>query len=532
MQITAAQALLRTLKQNGTEILFGYPGAALSPVYAALQKEGGLRHILARTEQGAAHMAAASFRTTGKPGVCLATSGPGATNLLTAVANAYMDSVPLIAITAQVASAQVGTDAFQEVDTTGVTTPVTKHNYLVKHAADLPQIVNDAFYIAASGRPGPVVIDLPFDVLKTKIDWLPPQRPHLCGYRLPDAPRAEDAAAFADRLRRAERPLAVFGGGVVSGGAQHELVRFLAASGLPSVCTMMGLSALPSDFPQFCGMTGIHGTLAAREAFDRADCILFIGSRITERTVSQPAKLAARAAVLHIDIDPAEIQKNCPADLAVCADCKAFLPLLAAQFTAPLPQWVQTPKITPCEAVASKYVSPERLFAALRQKLSVPVVLSTEVGQNQIWTSRYFRFMPGDIFLTSGGFGTMGYGLPAAIGAKIYAPHKTVIAIEGDGSFQMAFAELAAMMENRAPIKMIVFKNNCLGLVREAERVSARTPHVHLGAYPDYCKLAAAYAIPSRRLDNDRDIAAALDEMLQTDGAFLLEAAIRPSART
>ena len=298
MQITAAQALLRTLKQNGTEILFGYPGAALSPVYAALQKEGGLRHILARTEQGAAHMAAASFRTTGKPGVCLATSGPGATNLLTAVANAYMDSVPLIAITAQVASAQVGTDAFQEVDTTGVTTPVTKHNYLVKHAADLPQIVNDAFYIAASGRPGPVVIDLPFDVLKTKIDWLPPQRPHLCGYRLPDAPRAEDAAAFADRLRRAERPLAVFGGGVVSGGAQHELVRFLEASGLPSVCTMMGLSALPSDFPQFCGMTGIHGTLAAREAFDRADCILFIGSRITERTVPQPAKLAARAAVL------------------------------------------------------------------------------------------------------------------------------------------------------------------------------------------------------------------------------------------
>lgn len=532
MQITAAQALIRTIKQNGATLVFGYPGAALSPFYAALKQEGGLRHVLARTEQGAAHMAAASYRTTGRPGVCLATSGPGATNLLTAVANAYMDSVPLIAVTAQVASSRVGTDAFQEVDTTGVTTPVTKHNYLVKSAAELPQIVNDAFYIATTGRPGPVVIDIPFDVLNTKIEWQPPKTPQIGGYRLPDAPDMTAIKQMTDVLRHSERSLVVFGGGILSGGAKRELAQFLTVSGLPSVCTMMGLSALPAGFAQFYGMAGIHGTAAAQKAMHEADCLLFIGSRITERTVPQPSRLAARATVLHIDIDPAEIQKNCAADVTLYADCKTALPLLAAQFNKPLPQWFFAPTAIKKPPQRSRSVSPELVLKVLRRLAPQPIVLTTEVGQHQIWTSRYFDFVDGDVFLTSGGFGTMGYGLPAAIGAKMTAPKRTVVAIEGDGSFQMAFAELATMMENDAPIKLILFNNHALGLVRESEHVAAHAPHVYLGAYPDYCRLAAAYSIPARRLARNEDIDEALTAMLQTEGAFLLEVITAPTERS
>ncbi len=538
MKMTAAQALIKILKANGTEIVFGYPGAAVSPVYQALKKEP-LRHVLARTEQGAAHMAASLYRTTGKTGVCLATSGPGSTNLLTAIANAYMDSVPLVAITAQVSVSQIGTDAFQEVDTTGVTAPVTKHNYLIKSAEDLPQAVHEAFYLARTGRPGPVVIDIPFDVLNTRIQWQETAVSAVRGYHVATEPDSGALNRLTQAVAAAKRPLLVVGGGVVSAGSQRAAADLMKAAGLPAVSTMMGLSALPTDCPGFLGMTGVHGDPAANEAYARADLLIFAGARITERTVPDPARLAGRAVTVHIDIDPAELGKNCACDITVCADVKETLLQLTDRL-----RGYRAPADWCCALAALKeaeradtgsrpaYVDPAQLLRALRRRLTAPAVIASEVGQHQIWTCRHFPFKAGDIFLTSGGFGAMGYGLPAAIGAKIAAPDKTVIAIEGDGSFQMSMPELATMMENRAAVKIILFKNNCLGLVRETERAACRAGHVYLSDYPNFCALAAAYGIPARRLTRNEDIGGALDALLAEEGAFFLEVHTDPRAHT
>lgn len=538
MKITAAQAVLKMIELNGTETVFGYPGAAASPLYRALKKES-LRHVLARTEQGAAHMAVGYWRATGKTGVCLATSGPGSTNLLTAVANAYMDSVPLVAITAQVAVSRIGTDAFQEVDTTGITAPVTKHNYLIKKAEELPRIIHEAFYLAKTGRPGSVVIDIPVDVLQQKIEWQEPPQPRPLGFCLPPEPEGETLTRLVQMLEQAERPLLIVGGGVVSSGAQRTVAAFLKETHVPSVSTMMGLSALPDGFPGFLGMVGIHGTIAANKACSCADLIIFVGSRITERTVPEPMVLKAHAKTVHIDIDPAEINKNCPCDLAVCGDVQAVFEKmirLAARYqtAASWQQEIRELSAAPQEKTGSRFgfVEPQLLLSALRRRLTEPTVLATEVGQHQIWVSRFFGLGEGDILLTSGGFGTMGFGLPAAIGAKIARPEKTVIAFEGDGSLQMSMAELATMQENKAPVKMIVFKNNSLGLVRELDKAGSRAAHVYLSDYPDFCKLAAAYSIPSLRLSENSEIDRALTVFLREERAFLLEVVTDPLAHT
>jgi len=532
VKITAAQALLKVLEANGTEILFGYPGAAVAPVYQALKKEP-IRHVLTRTEQGAAHMAAAQARVCGKVGVCLATSGPGSTNLLTAIAGAYVDSMPLVAITAQVSTPKIGTDAFQEVDTTGVTAPVTKHNYLVKQAEDLPRVVQEAFYLAQSGRPGPVVIDIPYDILKTKIEWQPPKAELVRGYQLAKEPEADDIDRLAAAIRRAKRPVLVVGGGVILAGAQKPLSDFLNCCGMTAVCTMMGLTALPADFPHFLGMVGTHGTNSANKAFSEADLVIFVGSRITEHTLPDPEALASRAMTAHIDIDPAELDKNCPCHISLCADAGAVLRALTKQLGKDVR--LKTPPTTMEERETGsreKYVDPKAVFAALREQIKTPAVFATEVGEHQIWAARYFAYRAGDVLLTSGGFGAMGYGLPAAIGGAISAPDKTVIAIEGDGSFQMAMPDLATLVETGAKVKILLFNNQCLGLVREADKVSPKAAHVHLSAVPDFCALAAAYGIPSRRLSGGEDINEAIKTMLAAEGAYLLEVSTDPQAHT
>ncbi|MBE7048885.1 MAG: biosynthetic-type acetolactate synthase large subunit [Ruminococcaceae bacterium] len=536
MKITAAEVLLKMIRENGTETIFGYPGAAIAPVYQALKKEP-IRHILTRTEQGAAHMAAAFYRSCGKTGVCLATSGPGSTNLLTAIANAYVDSVPLVVITAQVSVSQIGTDAFQEVDTTGVTAPVTKHNYLIKSAEDLPKAVQEAFYLASDGRPGPVVVDIPYDVLKAKMEWepsLPYQTSKLTKPALTHNNTLDDLVLA---VATAKNPLLVVGGGVLCGQAQRELMGLLSATGLPTVSTMMGLSALPSDFPNYLGMVGIHGLPAANAIFKEADLVIFAGSRITERTVPDPVQLTKRAVTIHIDIDPAELGKNCPCQISLCGDVKTILQQLtdALQNYRIKAHWQKTISFlqgTNGTDTGSRpsYVDPAYLLSVLRKALTGPSIIATEVGQHQIWACRHFSFRKGDVFLTSGGFGAMGYGLPAAIGAGIVAGDRPIIALEGDGSLQMSMPELATMVETGVPVKIILFKNSCLGLVREVDKVSCRADYVRLGDLPDFCTLATAYGIPSQEISKNEDVADALTALLTASGPYFLEVVIDPKA--
>ncbi len=527
-KITAAEAMLKVLGMNGVEVVFGYPGAAAAPIYQALKKSP-ITHILARSEQGAAHMAAAQFKASGKTGVCLSTSGPGATNLVTAIAAAYMDSVPLVAITAQVAVSRIGSDAFQEVDTTGITAPITKNNYLVKTPEDLPRVIQEAFYLAETGRPGPVLVDVPYDVLKTKIEWVAPETSEVQGYRVRQDMDIIGVSRLSDAIRKAKKPLLVIGGGVLSAGAQDVLADFLKQTGMPAVCTMMGLSALPDGFLGFLGMTGVHGMAAANSAVQQADLVIFAGSRITERSIPDPQALSAQAKTAHIDIDPAELSKNCDADICICADVKSVLMLLTDALKQYRASWSGA-EIVPAETGSREgYADPKEVLAALRKELKNPVIITTEVGAHQIWAARHFAFKKDDVLLTSGGLGAMGYGLPAAIGAAVTS-EKTVVAISGDGSFQMSMPELATMVETGAKVKMILFNNRCLGMVREVDKVSPKAQHVHLSAVPDFCKLAAAYGIPAERVNSNDAISSAIRKMLDSDGAYLLEINTDPKA--
>ena len=540
MEITAAEAILKIIEQQGVEVVFGYPGAANTPIYDAILRTG-LRYILTRNEQGAAHAASSYFKMTGRVGVCLATSGPGATNLVTGIANAYMDSTPLVAITGQVDRSLVGKDAFQEVDVTGVTTPITKHNYLASNAEELPRIISEAFYIAGTGRPGPVVVDVPMDVQLQLIDFRLPDKPAIRGYR-PDIPvDKKQVRRLARAVKKAKRPLIVAGGGVLTAGASEELARLCEQIGVPVVSTLMGVTSLPSAHRQYLGMSGLHGNVAANHAFSRADLLIFAGARVSDRSVPDGRALSARAAVAHIDIDPAEINKNVPSDISIAGNLREALALLsecAAGISCPK-QWLEECAEAKRES-APKYqnrvgaVNPKYFLQRLSEAAGPDAVVATEVGQNQIWTANHYRFTRPNTFLTSGGFGTMGYGLPAAIGAKIARPELTVIAIEGDGSFQMSMPELGTMKQWKADLKIVVFVNRVLGMVREQQQLHFRSNFVSvdLGEYPRFDKIAAAYDIPYRSVSADSEVDAAICAMLETDGAFLLEVAVDKAEST
>lgn len=475
-------------------------------------------------------MAAAQFKASGKTGVCLSTSGPGATNLVTSIAAAYMDSVPLVAITAQVSVSRIGSDAFQEVDTTGITAPITKNNYLVKTAEDLPRVIQEAFYLAKTGRPGPVLVDVPYDVLKTKIEWVVPKAGDVQGYRIRQDMDIIGVSKLSDAIRKSKKPLLVIGGGILTAEAQDVLADLMKQTGVPAVCTMMGLSALPENFSGFLGMVGVHGMAAANSAMEQADLVIFAGSRITERSIPDPRALSVRAKTAHIDIDPAELSKNCDVDIPICADIKSVLTLLTDALKQYRCTWGGA-EVVPAETGSREgFADPKEVLTTLRKELENPVTIATEVGAHQIWVARHFAFAKGDVLLTSGGLGAMGYGLPAAIGAAVTNPDKTVIAVSGDGSFQMSMPELATMVETGAKVKMILFNNHCLGMVREADKVSPGAKHVHLSAVPDFCKLAQAYGIPAKRIQNNEAIGEAIREMLDTDSAYLLEINTDPKA--
>lgn len=533
-----SEAMAQSLLNEGVEVLFGYPGAAICPFYDALKKTP-IRHILVRTEQNAGHAAGGYARISGKCGVCIATSGPGATNLISGIASAYMDSVPLVVITGQVDSHLLGRDVFQEVDTTGMVEPFIKHSYLLKNPADTCRVFKEAFYIARSGRPGPVLIDVPVDVQLQETTFSYPEEVSIRSYKPSSYGHKGQIRRAAEAIRHAGRPLLVAGGGVFSSGAQETLEELFWKARIPAVHTMMGIGALPSGYGLRLGMIGIHGGQAANLALSRADLLVLAGTRVGDRAIPSPELLARDKKVIHMDIDPAEIGKNIPADIPVVGDLRLILGQLCEELSGEslaYPDWERevlyykdSVRALPHER---EKLDPRAVLRTLSDRMEPGSILAADVGQNQIWAVGSFNVLEGR-FLTSGGMGTMGCAIPAAMGAKIACPEKQVIAVCGDGSFQMSMMELATLRQHRIPVKILVFANQRLGMVAEYQReYESGETAVSLDGSPDFVKLAEAYGIPGRRIDREEEIAGALDALLEAEGSFLLEVRVDPEEPT
>lgn len=535
--MTGAEMVVKILEKNGVDTVFGYPGAANCPLIDKMS-ESTIKHILVRNEQGAVHMASGYSRVTKRAGVCTATSGPGATNLITGIATAYMDSVPIIALTGQVATPLIGKDAFQEVDITGATIPFTKHNYLIKDINDIPRVVNDAFYIATTGRPGPVLIDLPMDILKKEYNF-PDAEPevNIRGYKLVGKANESQLKKVADAVRSAKSPVILAGGGIVTSDAVDEFRSFVDATGIPVVTTMMGIGTLPTDSDMCYGMIGSHGLKEANLVLNHADVVLVIGARLGDRAVYNAEKLEKRAKLIHIDIDPAEIGKNMQPYIPVVGDVKDVIKQLTPLLTDYRvgAEWKQkadevrlASKVTQPTADVG-FVNPKHFLHVLSKKTDSDVYVSTEVGQNQLWVANNFTFKTPRSLVTSAGFGTMGYGLPAAIGAAAVSD-KPVISVMGDGSFQMDLPEMATMCQWNIPVKMVVFKNNRLGMVHEHQFLIYKSNYqaVTLDGSPDFCKLAEAYGISSAHINENSQVEKAIDNLMNAEGSFLLVVEVDP----
>lgn len=537
--ITGAEALMRSLEHEGVKTIFGYPGGSIMPVFDALyDHRQTLNHILVRHEQGATHAAQGFARVSGQVGVCLVTSGPGATNTITGIADAMIDSTPIVVIAGQVSTGFLGTDAFQEVDLVGITQPITKWSYQIRRAEDVPWAVARAFYIARSGRPGPVVLDFAKNAQVDKMEYEPATVDFIRSYQpVPDMDM-EAIREAADLINAAERPLVLVGQGVELGNAQAELRAFIEKAELPAGRTLLGLSALPTDHPLNKGMLGMHGNLGPNINTNKCDVLIAVGMRFDDRVTGNVATYAPQAKIIHFDIDPAEIDKNIKTDVAVLGDCKQTLPAVTELLKpATHKEWLDSFH-TYEEVEEEKVIRPElyrttrelsmgEVVRAVSEATNNEAVLVTDVGQNQMMSARYFKYTRERSIVTSGGLGTMGFGLPAAIGATFGRPDRTVCVFMGDGGLQMNLQELGTVMEQKAPVKMILMNNNYLGNVRQWQamffnRRYSFTPMLN----PDYMQIAAAYGIPSRRVMERSELADAIREMLATDGPFLLEACV------
>lgn len=537
--ISGAEILMRALVDEGVTTLFGYPGGAIMPVYDALYDyRKQLNHILVRHEQAATHAAEGYARVSGKTGVCLVTSGPGATNTITGIADAMMDSTPMVVITGQVGAQMLGTDAFQECDVVDITQPISKWAYQIRSAKDVAWAVQRAFYIASSGRPGPVVLDFTKNAQIEKAEYVPGSIDFIRSY-VPIPPTDKQSIVEAAALiNEAKRPLVLVGQGVELGNASDELKAFIEKAGLPAGCTLLGLSALPSAHPLNVGMLGMHGSLGANKKTQECDLLIAVGMRFDDRITGKLSTYAKQARKIHFDIDPSEINKNVSVDVAVLGDCKETLPAVTAllhdnahdAWRESFSEWdkketevVIEPQIHPTEG-------PLRMGEVVRRVTELTVdkaILVTDVGQNQMMAARYFRFSEKRSMVTSGGMGTMGYGLPAAIGATFGAPQRTVCLFLGDGGLQMTIEELGTIMEQRSPVKIILLNNNYLGNVRQWQHLFFHnrysfTPMMN----PDYEKIAEAYNIPALTVTRRADLDNAIQQMLHTDGPFLLQAAV------
>ncbi|WP_294538999.1 biosynthetic-type acetolactate synthase large subunit [uncultured Bacteroides sp.] len=537
--ITGAEALMRSLEHQGVDTLFGYPGGSIMPVFDALyDHRNTLNHILVRHEQGAAHAAQGFARVSGKVGVCLVTSGPGATNTVTGIADAMIDSTPLVVIAGQVATSFLGTDAFQEVDLVGITQPIAKWSYQIRRAEDVAWAVARAFYIARSGRPGPVVLDFAKNAQVEKTKYEPTTVDFVRSYVPVPAIDMEAVKAAAELINQSERPFVLVGQGVELGHAQCELRAFIEKADLPAGRTLLGLSALPTDHPLNKGMLGMHGNLGPNINTNKCDVLIAVGMRFDDRVTGNLETYAKQAKVIHFDIDPAEIDKNVKTDVAVLGDCKQTLAAVTALLKENKhTEWidsfkeyeqVEEEKVVRLELhPATEALSMGEVARAVSEATNHEAVLVTDVGQNQLLAARYFKYKKERSIVTSGGLGTMGFGLPAAIGATFGAPERTVCAFMGDGGLQMNLQELGTVMEQRAPVKIICLNNNYLGNVRQWQamffnRRYSFTPMMN----PDYMQIAAAYRIPSRRVFTRQELGEAVCEMLATDGPFLLEVCV------
>ena len=538
-RITGAEALMRSLEHQGVKTLFGYPGGSIMPTFDALYgHRDKLNHILVRHEQGAAHAAQGFARVSGEVGVCLVTSGPGATNTITGVADAMIDSTPIVVIAGQTPTSMLGTDAFQEVDLVGITQPISKWSYQIRRAEDVAWAVARAFFIAKSGRPGPVVLDFTKNAQVEMVDYEPVNLDFIRSYDpIPDMDRVELQHA-ADLINAAERPFVLVGQGVELGHAQAELLAFLEKADIPCGRTLLGLSAVPSNHPLNKGMLGMHGNLAPNVKTNECDVLIAVGMRFDDRVTGNLNTYAKQAKIIHMDIDPSEIDKNVKVDVAVLGDCKETLVELTRLVRKNKHSaWINS--FTEYEQkefahVIEKEVYPKEgplnmgeVVLSVSEATRNEAILVTDVGQNQMMAARYFKYSKNRSIVTSGGLGTMGFGLPAAIGATFGRPDRTVCVFMGDGGLQMNLQEFGTVMEQKAPVKMILMNNNYLGNVRQWQamffgRRYSFTPMLN----PDYMKIAEAYGIPSRRVMKREDLLRAIDEMLATDGPFLLEACV------
>ena len=538
-RITGAEALMRSLEHQGVKTMFGYPGGSIMPTFDALYgHRDKLNHILVRHEQGAAHAAQGFARVSGEVGVCLVTSGPGATNTITGVADAMIDSTPIVVIAGQTPVSLLGTDAFQEVDLVGVTQPISKWSYQIRRAEDVAWAVARAFYIAKSGRPGPVVLDFTKNAQTEMVDYEPVMLDFIRSYDpIPDTDRVELQHA-ADLINAAQKPFVLVGQGVELGNAQKELQAFLEKADIPCGRTLLGLSAIPSDHPLNKGMLGMHGNLGPNVKTNECDVLIAVGMRFDDRVTGNLNTYAKQAKIIHMDIDPSEINKNVKVDVAILGDCKETL----AELTKLVRENKHTEWIESFDEyerkeyahVIEKEVYPKEgplnmgeVVRAVSEATNHEAVLVTDVGQNQMMAARYFRYTKNRSIVTSGGLGTMGFGVPAAIGATFGRPDRTVCVFMGDGGLQMNLQELGTIMEQQAPVKMILMNNNYLGNVRQWQAMFfghrySFTPMMN----PDYMKIAEAYGIPSRRVIERSELKEAIREMLATDGPFLLEACV------
>src|SRR3984893_2415327 len=536
--MTGAQVVLECLLREKVECFFGYPGGVTLPLYDALY-DHSIRHILVRHEQNACFAAQGYARATGKVGVCCATSGPGATNLVTALVDALMDSIPIFAITGQVSTKLIGSDAFQEADTFGITRSCTKHNFMVKKLAELPQIIHEAFHIAASGRPGPVLVDIPKDVFQAQGHYTPVSSIHLPGYRLNTEGHAGQIRRAAEMIWESERPMVYAGGGIVAAEAADNLREFVELVDIPSVCTLMGLGSMPSMHPNFISMPGMHGSYAANMAMTETDLIIALGVRFDDRVTGRLAAFAPHAKVIHVDIDPAEIGKNRAADIPIVGDVKKVLERLneAVRELAPTMKdknsatrkawWAQVKGWKtehPLEPeMSTDEIKPKHLIAEIDRLSGGEAIVASDVGQHQMWGAQFLKFNHPRLWLNSGGLGSMGFGLPAAIGAQFARPDKLVFALGGDGGFQMSIPELATIANHALPIKIIVMNNGYLGMVRQWQELfyNNRLSAVQLDGFPDPEKLAGAYGFKGKTVESPRLLRQALEDAVNEPGPYL-----------
>jgi acetolactate synthase-1/2/3 large subunit len=538
--MTGAQSLVLALETVGVDVVFGIPGGAILPLYDPLMDSATVRHILVRHEQGAGHAAEGYAHATGRVGVCMATSGPGATNLVTPIADAYMDSVPMVAITGQVPSGAIGTDAFQEADISGITIPITKHNYLVTDPDEIPRAIAEAFHIAGTGRPGPVLVDVAKDTMQAKTTFTWPTRIDLPGYRPVARPHAKQIREAARLLAEARRPVLYVGGGVVKARASAELRRLVDVSGAPVVTTLMARGVLPDSHPQHLGMPGMHGTVAAVTALQKADLIVSLGARFDDRVTGRLSTFAPHATIVHADIDPAEISKNRVADVPIVGDARDVITELVAaleaeraadhvgdltEWWAQLDAWRTTYPLGYAPAPQGQ-VSPQHVIQRIGEIAGPEAVYTAGVGQHQMWAAQFIRYEHPNTWINSGGLGTMGFAVPAAMGAKVGRPDATVWAIDGDGCFQMTNQELATCVINDIPIKVAVINNGSLGMVRQWQTLfyNERYSNTDLQLagdrrVPDFVKLADAYGCVGLRCERPEDVDATIEKAMAIDDA-------------